>query len=317
MASQRNVIVGLDGTWNEPERQPDGSVTGTNVVKFLSALMKRGQSQHYESGAGTRAWEALPGGIYGYGLDKRILGAYRFLRRVYNEEGVTPEDLKLFIVGFSRGAYAARRLSGVLAHSGIPVKASDVEQGWEMYLNRDKRSAKAMKEQGRFFDVEIEMVGVWDTVKATNDPDYNDKLLSANVNSGYHAMAVDEVRKFFPVLRWNADSRVREMWFSGSHSDVGGGCVEMDLSDVSLAWMIGCAAKHGLRFKKSYMDKHVNPRIPGHVHDCFTGIWKAYGKVHRPITDSCPVHKTVAKQLKSADHYEPENLPVRPNFVTR
>ncbi|MFK8031110.1 MAG: DUF2235 domain-containing protein [Gammaproteobacteria bacterium] len=315
MATRKNVIVGLDGTWNEPERQPDGSVTGTNIVKFLSALMKRGQTQHYESGAGTRAWEALPGGIYGYGLDKRILGAYRFLCRCYNEKGVSPEDIKLFIVGFSRGAYAARRLSGVLAHSGIPLKSSDIDKGWQMYLNRDKKSAQAMKKEGRFFDVSIEMIGVWDTVKATNDPNYNDKLISPNVKAGYHAMAVDEKRKFFPVLRWNEDKRVREMWFSGSHSDVGGGCVAMDLSDVALAWMIGRAAKHGLKFKKSYMEKHVNPKVPGHIHDCFIGMWKAYGKSPRPITDSCPVHKSVNIQVKKSDHYEPENLPDHPHYV--
>jgi len=48
MSGVRNIIVGLDGTWNEPARRPDGSVTGTNVVKFLSALMKRGQARHYE-----------------------------------------------------------------------------------------------------------------------------------------------------------------------------------------------------------------------------------------------------------------------------
>lgn len=314
MTRSRNIVVGLDGTWNEPELQPDGTVTGTNVVKFLSALTRRDQVQHYESGAGTRAWELLPGGIYGYGLDKRILGAYRFLRRCYNEPGVPPENNRLFIVGFSRGAYAARRLSGLLAHSGIPVKASDIERGWQMYLNRDTESAAFLKEQGRFFDVPVEMIGVWDTVKATNDPDYNDNLLSPNVVAGYHAMAVDECRKFFPILRWREGERVNETWFSGSHSDVGGGCAEMDLSDVALAWMIDRAARHGLRFKKSYIERHVNPKVPGHVHDCFTGMWKPYGKSDRPITRKCAVHRSVERQLSDED-YAPANLPATPNFV--
>lgn len=315
MGDKRNIVVGFDGTWNEPERQPDGTVTGTNVVKFLSALMKRGQPQHYESGAGTRAWEALPGGIYGYGLDKRIVGAYRFLRRCYAEENRSRDDNRLFILGFSRGSYAARRLSGLIAHSGIPVKASDAERGWQMYLNKDKTSAKALKEEGRFFDIDIEMVGVFDTVKATNDPNYNDKLLSPNVKAGYHAMAVDECRKFFPILRWKEDPRVKEVWFSGSHSDVGGGCVKMDLSDVALAWMIRCGAKHGLKFKKSYMEKHVNPKVPGHFHDSFTAMWKTYGKSHRKITQECAVHKSVAKQVKAAGDYVPDNLPPNPKYV--
>lgn len=315
MTAQRNIIVGLDGTWNEPERKPDGTVTGTNVVKFLSALMKRGQMQHYESGAGTRAWELLPGGIYGYGLDKRILGAYRFLRRCYSEEGVSPENAKLFIVGFSRGAYAARRLSGLIAHSGIPVRASDVERGWQMYLNRDTASAAALKDEGRYIDVPIEMVGIWDTVKATNDADYNDNLLSPNVVAGYHAMAVDECRRFFPILRWNEDPRVREMWFSGSHSDVGGGCQEMDLSDVALSWMLHCGARHGLKFKKRYVERHVNPKVPGRVHDAFTALWKPYGRADRPITTHCDVHASVKDQVNAAPDYSPPNLPPSPKYV--
>ncbi len=315
MATSKNVIVGLDGTWNEPEFQSNGEVTGTNVVKFLSALMSRNQEQHYESGAGTRAWEALPGGIYGYGLDKRILGAYRFLRRTYNVPENERKKLKLFIVGFSRGAYAARRLCGLLAHSGIPVKAADVERGWQMYLNRDKQSTKALKKEGRFIDVEIEMVIVWDTVKATNDADYNDNVLSANVSAGYHAMAVDEVRKFFPILRWKKDARVKEVWFAGSHSDVGGGCCEQNLSDVALMWAIHCASKHGLKFKKSYIERHIHPELPGHVHDCFTGIWKPYGKAVRAITKRCAVHKSVKKQIKSDSDYAPTNLPPAPHYV--
>ncbi len=315
MTGSRNIIVGLDGTWNEPQRQPDGSVTGTNVVKFMSALMKRGQDQHYESGAGTRAWELLPGGIYGYGLDKRILGAYRFLRRCYNETNAPRDEIKLFIVGFSRGAYAARRLSGLIAHSGIPVNAADVDRGWEMYLNRDAASAAAMKEQGRYFDVPIEMLGVWDTVKATNDSSYNDDLLSSNVAAGYHARAVDERRRFFPILRWAKEKRVREMWFSGSHSDVGGGCCEMDLSDVALMWMIHRAAKHGVKFKKSYIERHIKPQVPGHIHDAFTAMWKPYGASDRPITATCSVHESVEKQVRAGDGYEPKNLPAKPNYV--
>lgn len=313
----RNIIIGLDGTWNEPERRADGSVTGTNVVKFLSALMKRNQLQHYESGAGTRAWELLPGGIYGYGLDKRILGAYRFLRRCYADSSFGSADTKLFIVGFSRGAYAARRLCGLIAHSGIPRSARDVDRGWEMYLNRDEASARMLKDEGRYVDVPIEMVGVWDTVKATNDANYNDDLLSDNVKAGYHAMAVDERRRFFPVLRWRAEKRVREMWFSGSHSDVGGGCREADLSDVALLWMIHQGARHGLTFKKSYMDRYVNPKVPGHVHDAFTALWKPYGASDRPITETCPVHKSVQKQLREQDDYAPQNLPKNPNYVAR
>lgn len=313
--NSKNIIVGLDGTWNEPELQPDGTVTGTNVVKFLSALASSDQSQHYESGAGTRAWELLAGGIYGHGLDKRILGAYRFLRRAFRDAQQAGDTPKLFLLGFSRGAYAARRLAGLINHSGIPVESEDVDSGWQRYLDNDSHAATAAKQEGKFFDAQIEMLGVWDTVKATNDPDYNDNTLSGNVNAGYHAMAIDEYRKFFPILRWDNSNQASEVWFSGSHSDVGGGCVGMDLSDVALAWMIDRAARHGLRFKKSYIEQHVNPKVPGRVHDCFTGLWKSYGRFDRPITDTCSVHESVATQVTGDNGYAPVNLPSQPNYV--
>ena len=85
----------------------------------------------------------------------------------------------------------------------------------------------------------IEMVGVWDTVKATNDEDYDDNRLAPNVLHGYHAMAIDERRKPFPVLKWRKERRVLEVWFAGVHSDVGGGYEAAGLADVALRWMMG------------------------------------------------------------------------------
>ena len=89
----------------------------------------------------------------------------------------------------------------------------------------------------------------------------------------------------------------------------------MDLSDVALAWMIDRAARHGLRFKKSYIDTQVNPKVPGRVHDAFTGIWKSYGRFDRPITNSCAVHQSVAAQVNGDAGYTPTNLPTNPKYV--
>ena len=65
MARPRNLVVGFDGTWNEPEPAADGSSCDTNVVKFLRALRSNNgqQLQHYEQGVGSRAWEIVRGGI--------------------------------------------------------------------------------------------------------------------------------------------------------------------------------------------------------------------------------------------------------------
>jgi uncharacterized protein (DUF2235 family) len=282
-------------------------------MRALKSLGGR-QRKHYEKGVGSRAWEALAGGIYGYGLDKRILGSYRFLRDCFADRRFEHEDNRVFIIGFSRGAYTARRLAGLIAHSGIPRKAADTELGWETYQNQDAVSARKLKRDGRFFDIQVEMLGVWDTVKATNDPDYHDRKLPTNVVAGYHAMAIDERRKSFPILRWNKDPRALETWFAGAHSDVGGGYARPGLSDLTLKWMMYRALKnHGLHFNKSYMDEHVKPRPKGKVHDSFTGIWQPMGARVRKIRKTDFVHQDVAKQLEKPG-YRPENLPANPKY---
>lgn len=305
----RNLVVACDGTWNDPSQENNGQPAPTNVVKLKRAVASLGGQQlvHYEEGVGALEWEAIRGGIYGHGLDKRILGAYRFLRNRFADRQWDRADNKLFLFGFSRGAYTARRISGLIAHSGIPRQSRDVQLGWEVYKEKDTRGAKALKRDGRFFDVPVEMIGVWDTVKATNDADYHDAKLSENVGAGYHAMALDEKRKNFPVLKWNRNSRVTQLWFPGVHSDVGGGYAEMGLSDGALRWMAGCAHKHGLRFTGSYMRDHVKANHRGKLHDSCTGIWEVLGEKLRSVGKSDWLHKSLVRRKRDLRSYRPKN----------
>jgi uncharacterized protein (DUF2235 family) len=308
MANARNLIIGCDGTWNDTDEP-----ALTNVVKILNACAAKNQVVHYEEGVGTAHWEALPGGIYGKGLDRQILGAYRFLRKRFADRDRARADNKVFIFGFSRGSYAARRLAGLITHSGIPVKAGDVELAWQLYLKRDVDSANHMKQKGACFDIPIEMLGVWDTVKTTTDEDFDDHKLPAQVVAGYHAMAIDEKRKFFPVLKWNNEARVNQTWFAGVHSDVGGGYKETGLSDIALHWMIDHAYGHGISFKASAVKKlKKNPR--GKLHDSYDGIWKAFGTKKRSIAKSAKVHPSVKTRIQNVAVYKPDNLPANPNY---
>lgn len=314
MPRSRNLVVCCDGTWNAPDQISDGG-GATNVQKFFDALSEtHSQYSHYESGVGTRAFEQLSGGIYGYGLEKRIQGGYRFLRKRFADKEWASEENRIFIVGFSRGAYTARRLAGLIHHSGIPARASDADVGWEVYKERDTETAEQLKNEGRFFDVPIEMVGVWDTVKATNDPSYNDSRLSPNVRYGYHAMAIDERRKPFPVLRWRKDSRVLQLWFAGVHSDVGGGYAASRLSDVPLRWMIERGVELGLRFKASWVRNNVRPLATGRIHESYEGIWEALGERRRKIAATDLIHHSVEKRLASGTAYTPPNLPPEPIY---
>jgi uncharacterized protein (DUF2235 family) len=318
MTDVRNLVVGCDGTWNDPDQADDGTAGKTNVVKFMEAMASLGGRQvpHYEEGVGTRAWEALPGGIYGYGLDKRILGSYRFLRKRFADRDWPRDRNKVFLLGFSRGAYTVRRLAGLISHSGLPVKSTDSELGWEMYRQRDTKSAARLKRDGRFFDVPIEMIGVWDTVKATNDEDYHDADLGPNVAAGYHAMAIDERRRLFPVLKWKKDVRCRQVWFAGVHSDVGGGYASAGLADIALRWMIDRALAHGLQFKANYVKANVKPSHLGRLHESFEGIYVPLGQKRRSIAKSDPVHVSVQKRMKTRPTYRPPNLPADPSWTT-
>ena len=315
MARTRNLVVGCDGTWNEPEQLDNGRSAPTNVVKFLNALKKNSGQQrvHYEEGVGGRKWETLRGGIYGYGLDKRIQGAYRFLFNRFSDTDWDRDRNKVFLLGFSRGAYTARRISGLIAHSGIPAKKKDIELGFELYKSRDVASAEELKTDGRFFDVSVEMVGVWDTVKATNDPDYHDQSLSPNVVAGYHAIAIDEQRRNFAVLKWKNDARATQVWFAGCHSDVGGGFAPQGLADNALEWMIYRGLNHGLDFKANYVKQNVKPDPAGTLHDSFQGIWVPLGKKARTIPKTAFLHDSVKKRLEKVPEYRPK-LPAQPNY---
>ena len=78
---------------------------------------------------------------------RRDLGGdyYRFLRNRFADTEWSREQNKVFLFGFSRGAYTARRIGGLIAHSGIPVRSSDTHLGFELYRQRDTETAAALK----------------------------------------------------------------------------------------------------------------------------------------------------------------------------
>ena len=309
MTSTRNLIIGCDGTWNDTDE-----TALTNVPRLLQACSSKKQRIHYEEGVGTAYLETLIGGVYGKGLERQILGAYRFLRKRFADKDWEKDANKVFIFGFSRGAYAARRLAGLIAQCGIPSKSRDVDIAWQLYLRRDARSIRELKRAGRLFDISVEMVGVWDSVKTTTDEDFNDNKLPDCVLKGYHAIAIDEKRKFFPVLKWHAESRVTQAWFPGVHSDVGGGYEDSGLADITLKWMIDRAYEHGVKFKAKAVGK-LNHDPCAKMHESHTGIWKKFGVKVRAINKTAQVQSVTQERVQKLADYDPGNLPENPNYV--
>jgi hypothetical protein len=263
----RQLIVCCDGTWNTPE---DESVT--NVRRLFNALAdvdERGNEQlcYYQPGVGTdgRALNRLLGAATGIGLSRNIMDAYHWLTTRYT----TGDRIALF--GFSRGAYTVRSLAGLISACGlIDTTALDDTATWERirevyqrYRDRDRGTRDGSNRDGgppddrRGGPTPVHFIGVWDTVGALGIPsylgwlklleppgrhDFHDLTLDPRIPHARHAVAMDERRSPFAPALWTgpfaSGQDVEQVWFPGSHQDVGGGHRETGLSDGPLQWMI-------------------------------------------------------------------------------
>jgi len=295
---RKRLIVCADGTWNKVEKAQSGKHLSTNVAKFAAALLptdRQGIPQLlcYLQGVGTHRGEWLRGGMFGFGISKNISRAYEFLVRSYE-----PED-EIWIFGFSRGAFTARSLAGMIRDCGL-LKLAHVDRiGDAMALYRDRYGDTApASPRARVFrntysyEPGIKFIGVWDTVGSLGVPgvhlwlarllridfQFHDTTLSSSVENAYHALAIHEKRSDFEPTLWEkqdrpdtADQTLEQVWFSGVHSDVGGGYFEEQLSDVAFLWMIEKAKSCSLGFREDFLaDKDwFNPNPEGRLHDSF------------------------------------------------
>ena len=258
-----------DGTWNRPD-----SPHVTNVEKIARSIQTDPaatggvpQLVYYLSGVGGAGYQAdrLLGGAFGFGLFSNIVAAYRFLAQNYE-----PGD-EIFIVGFSRGAYTARSLAGMVGRVGLLTRRALVEEKLAEAVARYRRTDPVGGQVGSSttefkrdycHDAQVQFLGVFDTVGALGvpgamrfAPKFHDVELSAAVLCARQALAIDERRMKFEPSLWQAtpdgrtdDPRVKQVWFEGVHSDVGGGYAETGLSDTALLWMAVEANRQGLVF---------------------------------------------------------------------
>jgi len=261
---ERRLILCLDGTWNSNDK----SDKVTNVVKLLRSIppvADDGTSQilYYGRGVGTAKGEKVRGGFSGAGLDDNVIDGYRFLGNNYQ-----PGD-EIYLFGFSRGAYTARSLAGLLNLAGIfhpsclggPLEQLlDIRRS-DKYDNNEarKNAIAAIDNLKRHENVRIKCIGVWDTVGSLGIPGdwaknlsfasrwyFHDVRLGAHVDVALHALAIDEKRAAFPPTLWEKPINqplppgqiVEQVWFAGVHSNIGGSYPDSDLSDITLDWMI-------------------------------------------------------------------------------
>ncbi|ETW76152.1 hypothetical protein HETIRDRAFT_436926 [Heterobasidion irregulare TC 32-1] len=310
----RSLIVCLDGTSNKI------GAKNTFVVQLCDHIEKdwgvkfdpvvdpkrgkccpRKQMTYYSSGIGTYAatqtfklpiaylmqkFRSMVDLAFAWHFEVMVMKAYQWLSNNYE-----PDD-DIYLFGFSRGAYQVRTLAGMINKVGL-IYAGNVEQipfAYEQAIRKDEDFNKVM-----FRPVKIQFVGVWDTVSSIG-PFRHMSLplasLSQNVKYYRHALALDERRVKFLAeylddkVQPEAASKqskpdVKEVWFVGTHSDVGGGNeTGVHLPAFSVDWMIQEAEAAGLRFHAHEYGWNPEELFPlhflrqGSVRSSVKGFWR-------------------------------------------
>src|SRR5471030_962590 len=239
----------------------DASGTPTQIAKYIHGV---GNSQ--------QLLDKVAGGAFGVGVVARIARGYTYISRNY-----VPGD-SIVIVGFSRGAYTARALAGLIAGEGLlrpefvgiddDTRYDTAVAAWYRWRHGHDTTFQKIADglielleihsafsnaknldASSFVPVQITAVAVWDTVGSLGIPIYHagaaidlfrfcDTALSASINLGVHAVSLDEQRMPFEPTLWDANPNVTQALFPGGHCDVGGGYPEHCLSDTPLSWVV-------------------------------------------------------------------------------
>lgn len=318
----KRIIICADGTWNRPEENIEEDFP-TNVLKFARGIAPTDEDDikqivFYDWGIGSYH-DKFSGGGFGAGLEKNVMDGYRFL--VHNYE----QGDKIFLFGFSRGAYTIRSLCGLINNCNI-LKGSEsnlIEEAFELYKNPDHSpmSDYSVDWRNKHSIVDsstITFVGVWDTVGAMGLPFsffglikdkhlFYDNKLGSNVTTARHALSLDERRDDFEPTIWKPNSNVdlKQVWFAGVHSDVGGGYKYDDsdnsfLSDIPMTWLMNEAHAKGLAFEDFLLVEELNSTSK--QHDEYKGFMRLLGKYVREIPDPNDVPTLVHSSVK--ERYE-------------
>lgn len=381
----RNIVICCDGTSNEIEENLSNVLKLYRVLTRNSQQLVYYDPGIGTLGRTSR-WRALRDSVAsvtqmatGAGLDDDVSQAYRFICRHYQ-----PGD-SLYMFGFSRGAYAVRVVAGLLRVIGLlraeqenladaaltaykQVAERQDLPDWEKFAFSDR-----FREVAGTIDIAIHFLGVWDTVSSVIVP-RPDRLYvpslrklpytarNKRVRIFRHAMAIDERRRMFRLNRWTGlepfedpaapgatvPQDIRQVWFAGCHSDIGGGFAEPEsgAAKYPLAWMIREASAAGLQVDAARVAEMVHGVLPNGassgyappspvapLHDSMTLGWrllepfprKAWGRIAggRPhigkwylplaeprIIDGAPrIHQSVAERWTRDAGYRPPNLP--------
>jgi len=338
----KRIILCFDGTWSKPadENLPAGQQVETNVCRFYKSVQDTAaggikQLKWYDEGVGSSRHNEYLGGAFGVGLETNIIQGYKFLAETYEEED------HVYVLGFSRGAYTARSLVGMIRNCGlIQAKQLALRVGvaYGIYRTRDDGpdSMTARLFRSSFSrEINIKFIGVWDTVGALGIPlevikdfntefyEFHDTKLSHIVENACHAIAVDEHRINYDVCLWDPSKKpqqaIEQRWFIGAHCDAGGGYPDRRLSDITLRWMQDKAGALGLELspvelgERNYLGATTDSYL-----EFLNGLYakktpRHYRSIGTTRFGNEIVDDSVQKRRREDRSYEPQNdgLPKR------
>ena len=330
----KKLVVCLDGTANQV-----GAHGNTNVVRLYRMLDLSDpgrQVAYYDPGVGTFSsgaawtpfarWVSRTAGLaFGTGLRSNLGEAYTWLMRTWE-----PGD-EVYVFGFSRGAYSARSLVGMLRAIGLMRPGSEnlVPYAVANYAakNRDWTdddwtqlhtfsAAFAQHVAGRS-STPVAFLGLWDTVKAAGFLRWDIKwpwsrTIPLNVARVRHAVAIDErrrpYREYLLALENPERTEAAEVWFAGVHSDVGGTFDDDPrLSTIALRWVAEGARAAGVLVDPDRFAKEcalTADSATGALH-AMDRVWALVGTRRRPIPPGAHVHSSVRLRMAADPAYRP------------
>jgi uncharacterized protein (DUF2235 family) len=307
----KNIVICCDGTGNQ------FGAENSNVIKLYKVLKcDATQTLYYHPGVGTMGarnalttigkwWTRVIGLAFGYGISDNVADAYQFLMRTYE-----PGD-RIYVFGFSRGAYTARALCGMLHIVGLLTQGNEALIPYAIRLIKQHPIDFAVAADfKKTFSQECKtyFIGTWDTVSSVgwvyDAVRFPFTAKNPDFNVVRHAISIDERRAFFRQNLFVAASpiqNIQQVWFAGVHSDVGGSYAETEsqLSKLAFEWMLCEAELVGLAVdpqRKADVlgakPPYVSPDPKGPIHESLRGlwwiaeVWPKIVRIHEPGPDN-------------------------------
>jgi uncharacterized protein (DUF2235 family) len=317
----RTLVHIVDGTFSSLD--PGRETHAGRLRNLLSEIAPRADllTGYHRGiqGRGLRGWLRAASGL---GLNDSICHAYAHLASRYR-----PGD-RIFLFGYSRGAYAVRSLAGLIDRVGLlrPESALErrVHRAFRLYETGSESARAAFNARHCHPETFIEMIGVWDTVKALGlqypllsrlhpmATEFHDHDLGPHIRNGFQALALDEDRTAYSPVMWDRaagwQGRLEQLWFPGAHADVGGMlngyAAARPLSELSLHWMLERAEDCGLPLPPDWRAR-LAPDPGGPMHGARRGVGRLF-LLRRPRRVNFhageDLHPSVAARMARRDY---------------